>query len=99
MYVEFPIDDKSHNLQKANYGVLVIGNACRHKIFPSFSGNLSPTLKHSPTKEKVAPAHTNGHAIKTTTAYIGQLSYMQQEKLVSRLLRQHTGALNSGYAS
>ncbi|CAB3985087.1 Hypothetical predicted protein, partial [Paramuricea clavata] len=55
------------------------------------SVNLSPIFEHSPTTEKVVVSDTNGHAIKSVIALVGQLSSMQEEQLLSRLLFQYIG--------
>ena len=69
------------------------GQAC------PMSANLSPIFEHSPTTEKVVAADTNGHAMKSIITLFGQLSSMQQEQLLSRLLRQYMGTMTSRYTS
>ena len=49
--------------------------------------------------EKVVVSDTNGHAIKSIIALFGQLSSMQQEQLLSRLLFQYIGGMSSNMSS
>ena len=49
--------------------------------------------------EKVVVSDTNGHAIKSIIALFGQLSSMQQEQLLSRLLFQYIGGTSSNMSS